>query len=270
MQYHYLPPPEPLKNYVRFFWILQNNGLSQGLQTFTTMADGCPGLIFQKTENQPFYQNSKVLPATFLYGQSTSHAQMALGRSTTIGIYFYPHAFPSVFGFSADELTNTCLNTEELTAGRELYLTEQLQQATSLTQQIELLSAYLLFQISRHNRLSDASVKAAVTQIIKTKGTIPVKDLQKSLRLTERSLERKFKQNVGISPKMFSRICRFQAALGQLRNQNHFKLSDIAYENQYADQSHFIREFKEFAGLTPYQFQKQPDSDLIRFPELIS
>ncbi|RDC64320.1 helix-turn-helix domain-containing protein [Adhaeribacter pallidiroseus] len=269
MPYHYLPPPEPLKNYIRFFWILENKDSSADLKTFTIMADGCPGLIFQKTESQPFYQNGKVLPTTFLYGQATTHAQIALSRSTTIGIYFYPHVFPEIFGFNAHELTNTCLNVDELASSRHFYLTEQLMQATSATEQIKLLSAYLLSQINCHHRLGNGLINEAVAQIVKTKGNIAVKDLQKNLRLTERSLERKFKQNVGISPKMFSRICRFQAALSQVKNYTGNKLSDIAYENEYADQSHFIREFKEFAGFTPYQFQKQPSSDFISLPELI-
>jgi AraC-like DNA-binding protein len=62
---------------------------------------------------------------------------------------------------------------------------------------------------------------------------------------------------VGISPKLFSRICRFQATLQQLRTNGFDKLSDIAFEHNYADQSHFIRSFKEFAGVSPFQYQKQ-------------
>jgi hypothetical protein len=54
--------------------------------------------------------------------------------------------------------------------------------------------------------------------------------LQETLGLPERSFERKFKQCVGISLKLFSRICRFQASLNQLRNDDYYKLSDIAFE----------------------------------------
>jgi AraC-like DNA-binding protein len=88
-------------------------------------------------------------------------------------------------------------------------------------------------------------------------GNISLKNIQKDLQLSERSFERRFKQCVGVSPKLFSRICRFQASLAQLRKNGYNKLSDIAYENEYADQSHFIRAFKEFAGFSPVQYQKK-------------
>ena len=97
----------------------------------------------------------------------------------------------------------------------------------------------------------------AVSAIARSKGNVALKGLQIELRLSERSFERKFKEYIGISPKLFSRICRFQASLKQLRNNDFSKLSDVAFENEYADQSHFIRAFKEFAGFSPFQYQKQ-------------
>jgi len=93
-----------------------------------------------------------------------------------------------------------------------------------------------------------------------------LKDLQQKLRMTERSLERRFKQAIGISPKLFGRICRFQVSLNQLRKDNYDKLSDIAYENGYADQSHFIRSFREFAGVSPFDFKKQSNELVRNFP----
>jgi AraC-like DNA-binding protein len=97
----------------------------------------------------------------------------------------------------------------------------------------------------------------AISSIIQSKGGVPLQDLQKYLQISERSFERKFKQYVGITPKLFSRISRFQASLHELRIGLHNKLTDVAYENDYADQSHFIRSFKEFAGCSPLQYQKQ-------------
>ena len=60
-----------------------------------------------------------------------------------------------------------------------------------------------------------------------------------------------------MSPKLFSRICRFQSSLQQLRDNDYTKLSDIAFEHEFADQSHFIRTFREFAGFSPFQYQRQ-------------
>jgi AraC-like DNA-binding protein len=92
--------------------------------------------------------------------------------------------------------------------------------------------------------------------------------LQRELQLSERTLERKFKQAVGISPKLFARIARFQQSLDQLRQNQYDKLSDVAYGNEYADQSHFIRVFKEFTGFTPLEFRKQVHEVVENFPEI--
>jgi AraC-like DNA-binding protein len=96
----------------------------------------------------------------------------------------------------------------------------------------------------------------ALSSIIQSKGSVSLITLRETLQLSERSFERKFKQHVGIPPKLFSRIARFQASLNQLKRNQFDKLSDIAFENDYADQSHFIRSFKEFAGCSPFQYQK--------------
>lgn len=113
--------------------------------------------------------------------------------------------------------------------------------------------------ISRlHKCLSKNSITYKYSrEILQGKGHVSFATLQQQIRMTERTLERRFKQSIGISAKMFSRICRFQESLNQLRNNNYKKLSDIAHENDYADQSHFIRSFKEFAGVSPFDYRKQ-------------
>ena len=63
-----------------------------------------------------------------------------------------------------------------------------------------------------------------------------------------------FESNVGISPRLYKRICQFNAAFQQLNQMKFSKLSDIAYEKGYADQSHFVRTFKEFTNITPKEY----------------
>ncbi|HET8736285.1 MAG TPA: helix-turn-helix domain-containing protein [Pricia sp.] len=71
------------------------------------------------------------------------------------------------------------------------------------------------------------------------------------LQLSERTFVRKFKEYVDISPRMFDRICKFHSLLGQLQSADYSKLSDVASDHDFSDQSHFIRTFKEFTGMTP-------------------
>lgn len=257
MQYQPIPPPDTLKNYIRYFWILESNGMDTLPKKFRTMADGCPGLVFQQPEKGVLYRDDKQLPATFLYGQATQYAELQLkGAFSTVGIFFYPNALRTVFGLNAQELTDTCIDLDPLAAKQDFRLSEQLSTASSATDRVDLLSAYLLSRIEKNNRQEDKIIQHALQQMIRSNGSIALKELQQQLQLSERSIERKFKEYIGISPKLFARICRFQASLNQLRNNQYGKLSDIAFENEYADQSHFIRSFKEFAGFAPYRYQQ--------------
>jgi AraC-like DNA-binding protein len=268
VNYQQLPPPAYLQDYIRYYWVLESDCSDAQSKSFKTMADGCPGLIFQQPDKGILYQNNKALPGIFLYGQATTHAEIRInGKFSTIGIYFYPNALKSIFGLNAEELTDTCTDLDLLAAQHGFYLSEQLSNAATAMDQVNIISNYLLFQIRKNNHCTDTSIQYALSHIIQTKGTVSLKDLQKQLQLSERSFERRFKQYVGITPKLFSRISRFQASLGQLRNNEYDKLSDIAFGNDYADQSHFIRSFKEFAGCSPFQYQKNAVEVMENFSE---
>ncbi|SFW82294.1 helix-turn-helix domain-containing protein [Chitinophaga sancti] len=126
-------------------------------------------------------------------------------------------------------------------------LHEQLWNTVSTQRQFELLFAYLEKMINP----IDASMQYATSHILATKGKTSLKNLQHQLNLTERTFECRFEQYVGISPRLFSNIAQFQAAIRMPDSGRFSKLSDIA--NGYADQSHFIRWFKKFTGLTPLE-----------------
>ncbi|MNL65149.1 DNA-binding transcriptional activator FeaR [compost metagenome] len=67
-------------------------------------------------------------------------------------------------------------------------------------------------------------------------------------------MQRLFENNVGMSAKLFRRVCQFDASFQRLNQLQFDKLSDVAFEHGYADQSHFIRVFREFTGLTPKEY----------------
>lgn len=271
MQYQTFEPPDLLKPFVRYFWSLESTGDSTLQRSFTTIADGCPGLIFQQADKGTLYQNGKQLPEFFLFGQTTRHATLDIeGSFGTVGIYFHPHAINALFRLTPGELTDSCMEADLLADRRQLHLSEQLANAPSAAHQVDLLITFLSARAHKTNKLQDDTIHDAVMQIIRWKGNIPLKQLQEKLKLSERTFERKVKQQIGISPKLFSRICRFQSSLKQLKNSEYQKLSDIAFEHNYADQSHFIRSFKEFAGVSPHQYHKQLHEVVENLSEVIA
>jgi AraC-like DNA-binding protein len=254
MKYYQISAPPYLKNYIRYFWVLESDDASQSHKKLLPLADGCPGIIFQHASFGSFCDPSRErLPEVFLFGQTVKPTELSLGGEfQTTGVCFYPYTLKSIFGFDAIELTDSCVDLTLLLNDFK----DPLLNASSPYSHVEIFSAHLYSRIQKSRYHIDHAIEYALTQIVQANGNLPLRDLQKKLKLSERGFQRRFNQHVGISPKLFSRVSRFQAALRQLKNNNYANLSDVAFDNGYADQSHFIRSFKEFAGFSPYQFQK--------------
>lgn len=267
MKYHQIQPPPHLQDYVRYYWALESSGRPDEQVHFVTIADGSPGIIFQQSERASF-QGGKQLPPVFMYGQSTEHTRI-ISPSTfsSIGVYFHSHALKSIFGMDSKELTDKCLDLDLFLNGKQLV--ERLESASSVEAKANVLSECLWEQICHNDHALQSATRYALQRIIQSQGGISMKDLRFELQVSERTLERRFQEGIGLSPMLFARICRFQASLNQLRSQSYDKLSDIAFEQEYADQSHFIRNFKEFTGLTPFQFRKSIQETVENFPVLV-
>lgn len=253
MKHEIIPAPATLSSFVRCFWTLEGNAVQALSQAFGSLVDGCPGIIFQHSDAGTLLMDEQALPGLFLYGQTTRHTEItATGLFRASGVMFHPYALKTVFGVNAAELTGSCIAPPEK---KGYQLMERLSDARTVSDQVKILESYLQAQIGREHHLG--MIEYAVSQILAANGNISMRDLQEELQITEKSFERRFKDHVGIPPKLFSGICRYQASLHQLKNNQYNKLSDIAYENDYADQSHFIRSFKKYTGCSPHQFRKQ-------------
>ncbi|WP_407425284.1 helix-turn-helix domain-containing protein [Arcticibacter sp.] len=88
---------------------------------------------------------------------------------------------------------------------------------------------------------------------------LTVRQLAKTVGLSQRQLSRKFQQYVGVSPKEYLRVSRFTQSLQHLKRYPAYSLTKIAYESRYFDQAHFIRDYKEYTGYTPGVLIKSSD-----------
>jgi len=263
-------PPEHLQAVVKYFWAFESNGGGDAEKTFSAIVDGCPGVIMVQSENDNFRDAQKEkLPEIFLYGQTEKPVRFsAAGSIGAVGICFQPHALKSVFGMDAHELTNACLDLDIFSSKKQGRLSERLFDKRTVEGRVDLLSHYLTERVENNPHIIDVPTQYAITRIVQSCGNVSLQQVQQELKLSERTLERKFKQAVGVSPKLFARIARFQQSLDQLRQNQYDKLSDVAYGNDYADQSHFIRVFKEFTGFTPLDFRNQVNEIVQNFPEV--
>ncbi|MEM6642153.1 MAG: DUF6597 domain-containing transcriptional factor [Bacteroidota bacterium] len=267
MHYQQFLPSQRLEGYIKYFWVLESEENELDHRSFQIIPDGSPGLIFQ--DNGAFTDHiGNPLPQLFIYGQTTMHAQQKVkGNFKTIGVYFHPHGIQSLFGIDAQHVTNQNIAVSDFL--NELYLSEQLSYAESDREKIQLISNFLLTCLMKNRNNTNNLASLAALHIIAKKGTSSLSDLHHHYSVSKRTLERRFLQSIGVSAKFFARLTRFQSALDSIRQGNFNKLSDVAYAHDYADQCHFIRDFKEFSGSTPKHFISQYKETVSNFPELL-
>ncbi|ERJ58728.1 AraC family transcriptional regulator [Sphingobacterium paucimobilis] len=261
MFYQEFPPIKALQEYIQYFWVLEDYTTSSSQTFFRVIPDGVPALIYQEGPSLFYDKCGLVLPELYIYGQSSRHIENSIGGSfRIIGAYLQPTALKTIFNMDAFEFNNQNIPLADIVSDNIL---ERLMNASAIAEKIGVISDF--FQ----KRIQSGKInhkKANYACDLFQKG-ISLKDTQTEMGLSERSLERLIKQYVGMSPKMFSRIIRFQSGLNILRKSDLHNLTTLAYEKNYFDQSHYIREFKEFTGTTPKNFLLCSHETLANFPK---
>lgn len=117
---------------------------------------------------------------------------------------------------------------------------------------IRVIENFLMQQICRRKSCHNYFVKSCVDEIRQNRGlSLPFSSME-NFNLSERSLQRIFKEHVGISPKKFADIMRLENSIDLFRKGK--TLTDVCYESGYYDQPHFIKSFRRFTGHTPSEF----------------
>ncbi|MDO1446450.1 helix-turn-helix domain-containing protein [Rhodocytophaga aerolata] len=248
-----------LQGYIKSMLVVESGTPQSPMQRLPFFADGLPGIVISLADDTLYLNgDEKKLPEVFVYGQTVKPIDITAYTGCKIMIiYLYPHVLKSLFGIDASLLADTCLDVDLLKMKGFASLKEQIADCRSTEEQKALLGGLLTERIHQQAKIPEKDLHYATDLLLRTKGNIPLQTLYEEVNLTERTFERKFLAHVGITPSLFSRICRFQAAITQLRSGKPFTLTAIAYDNGFADQSHMGRTFKEFTGLTPAQYQLQ-------------
>ena len=173
-------------------------------------------------------------------------------------IVFKPNGIQNLFRLSNSEVVGYAVDGENLFRQFTAFLWSELQNASSIHKKKVIIESYLLRYIDPGNTLP-ILINPILVFIKREKGMVSAGKISKYFDISVRSLERKFKDSVGISPKEFLQITRLNHALQLLQSQKYFSLTRISYLSGYYDQSHFIKDVEKICGFSPGVLQKEKE-----------
>jgi len=225
---------------------------SNSINKLPFYADGYPGIMYSETQQGVTLQPiNKLLPNYLLYGQTIEPIELEIKGAYKIIVFnLYPFATRLLLNINPKEINDECydlMQVENIATDKTI---ERLNNENT-NKQVEIISEYLLHLVKNASSNLDHSIKLAITTIINAKGIITIKKLREQLYITERSFERRFTNEIGVTPKQFAKIIQFNFSLNQIKKTDYTNLTNIAFNNGFADQSHFIRTFKKYTGATP-------------------
>lgn len=252
-----IAPSPSLQHIVRHYLILSNDVRTN--PDFRMFSDGSPGIVFHR--KTPLLQkkdkdsNLITQPECFVYGQITQFNTLsAADEMDMLIIVLQPTALFKLFAIPAFELTNETIPFTDLPGQSGRVLIEQVQSTTGNNAAITLIEDFLLNRLLKYS-YNDKIISMSLQQIYAQKGISNITEILKQVPTTERQLERKFHEHIGLSPKKFTDIIKFQHLLKNLKHISPTQsLSDISYISGYYDQPHLNNSFKKFTGLTPLQY----------------
>ena len=257
MNYQTFKPLKDLESIVKFYWTLEVPFEPEN-QKQKIVPDGCIEMTFNFGDKIKRYTSEADFifhPNAMVMGQRTkSFDILPSGNVDTFAICFYPIGFTNFVTMPLENLVDKETPISELFGWAEANdLEQQMIRAIDTQQRINIIESFLLKILNEKSTISNI-VKSTVEALLKTNGTTPINIILKDDISKRRQLERHFRKQIGISPKQLSKAIRLQATLNLLLNKKSETLTDIAYESEYFDQNHFIKDFKDFVGVTPKDF----------------
>lgn len=256
MNHQIFEPNKDLAAFVKCYWTLESPK-EKTPERNTIVPDGCMKMIFHYGDLYKHYPengNCIELPRCFVVGQLTGPYEVEpAGETGTFFVCFHPNGFLPFASIPIREMENTAVPLDKLFGKEGQEIGQKILNASSTVERITLIEAFLFNQL-QHAAAIDQIVKSTVEIILTANGQLSVDELSRQTSIKRRQLERKFSSAIGLSPKQLSKTIRLQATLKTLLSKKITNLTALAYESEYYDQAHFIKDFKEFTGITPKEF----------------
>ncbi len=234
-------PDRRLQPYIYCYWQLKTATALEEPFTYRVVADGCIDIFFELDRPEE----------SFVMGFCKQYTEFELDQAFNyVGIRFLPTMFPQLFKVNAALLSNRSESLDAVVPAAARFIGERFipDMPTDAIQQ--LLDEYFLYHIAHTTFDTDPRLYGAIATIMRKAGVLNVeKDIDSGI--SARQLRRLFGYYIGDTAKTFSKVVRFQHILRAKPSTQSLRENKLFYDTGYYDQAHFIKEFKNFYGVTP-------------------
>lgn len=262
MVFHSYRPPGPLSAFVDHLWIY--SGFESPRLKERIFPNGTFELVFNLRDDKiRIYQSTRPSECIRLSGGIVSGPYAGFFVTDTaleasvMGVHFKPGGALPFLGFAANELADTHIDLQTIWGRTAADVREQLCYKTSPVRRFRLLERFLLSRLPRSFEHHDA-----VSLALSALGTARCQtthELAHDACLSEKRFIEVFRSDVGLNPRLFTRIRRFQRVLARTRRYEALDWAELAVDHGYFDQSHLIRDFVAFSGCTPAEYMRRLD-----------
>lgn len=250
----YIPGP-PLGRLVESLWLYEGDNLPHGKER--VLPDGAMNLIINLREDKlrvycrQDYGECQTFRGSLLSGAHSEFVVIDTAcLETVMGVHFRPGgAFP-FFRSPGNELRDTQVSLDALWGSRAAGLRDRLLEAKTAEEKFRILERTLLARAARP-LMGHPAVGFALRELQCVPHTRTISEVRRQIGLSPRRFIEAFSEEVGLTPKLFCRIRRFQRVLRAMRSGRRIEWADIALSCGYFDQPHFIHDFRSFSGMNP-------------------
>lgn len=169
--------------------------------------------------------------------------------TTVLSVRLHPAGAFALLGRPLSELSGMTIDFRDLVGPASEELAERCHQASTAAERLQIAAGWVASRIARSPGV-DPAIAWTAAQIERRGGAVVIAELRERTGLTKTRLATAFREQIGVTPKLYARIHRFRHALARL-HEGTGSLADLALDAGYYDQPHMNAEFRELAGLAP-------------------
>lgn len=256
MNFRLIKPRVALSAFVRHYWFLEMEA-GEGLGVAQRVVpNGYVELTFHFADKLRKVKTTEELqPNIIISGQKTGFFDVIpTGKTSMLSVQFFPHSAGLFFDIPINELADETIDLREIAGWAADELEDRLCYCDGIDNKVALIEQFLEARLSERNIYDQQRIAHNIALINTFNGQLTVDELAADACLSRKQHERVFKKMVGLSPKQFLKVIRFQYALLAHQQHSNESMTELAYRCGYYDQSHMISDFRELSGITPGQY----------------